>query len=158
MNVFPTCLCLNSMENDFFFFKLRFCDLLVTHILKYTFRRLSNANSGEILLLWLDVKDKTKLSRKVREMTHGLIIDIEATLVFQSDPTWHQSDPKSTSSRRLVSKTTWLDLAKHNWLLVSSRLLIWCSYFQRSNLFTWSLFSIPFSKLAYSVDCSYAFQ
>jgi len=48
------------MENGFFLFKLRFCDQ-DTHILKYTFRRLSNANSGEILFLWLDVKDKTKL-------------------------------------------------------------------------------------------------
>jgi len=30
-------------------------------------------------------------------------LDVGATLVCQSDPTWYQSDPKSTSSRRLVT-------------------------------------------------------
>jgi len=34
------------------------------------------------------------------------------TLVCQYDPTWYKSDPKSTSSRRLVHKTTWGDLGK----------------------------------------------
>jgi len=50
-------------------------------------------------------------------------------------PTWCESDPKSTSSRRLVSKTTWLDLAKNNRRLISSRLLTRCPCFQRSILF-----------------------
>jgi len=38
-----------------------------------------------------------------------LRLDLGATLVCQSDPTWYKSDPKSTSSRRLVPKTTWGD-------------------------------------------------
>ena len=39
-------------------------------------------------------------------------LDLGVTLVCQSDPTWYKSDPKSTSSRRLVPKTTWGDLGK----------------------------------------------
>ena len=35
-----------------------------------------------------------------------LPLDQGVTLVCQSDPTWYKSDPKSTSSRRLVPKTT----------------------------------------------------
>src|SRR6218665_196160 len=33
-------------------------------------------------------------------------IDLGIALVCQSDPTWYKSDPKSTSSRRLVPNTT----------------------------------------------------
>src|SRR6218665_946942 len=36
----------------------------------------------------------------------GQQIDLGVTLVCQSDPTWYKIDPKSTSSRRLVPKTT----------------------------------------------------
>jgi len=44
------------------------------------------------------------------QISQGFCIDLGATLVCQSNPTWYKSDPKSSSSRRLVP--TWGDLGK----------------------------------------------
>ena|SRR6218665_1949807 len=52
-------------------------------------------------------------------------VDLGATLVCQSDPTRYKSDPKSTSSRRLVTQRLEATWARNNRLSTSSRLLTW---------------------------------
>ena len=56
---------------------------------------------------WVDAPQTLKLSCFIIIQNRLLLqLDLGATLVCQSDPTWYKSDPKSTSSRRFVPKTT----------------------------------------------------
>ena len=55
------------------------------------------ASSAAALIHW---------SRRTTGVGGWMGLDLGATLVCQSDPTWCKSDPKSTSSQRLVPTTT----------------------------------------------------